>query len=254
MEKKAAKKYNSPEHSIVHGLIRNEPVETYEATDFHEALLFGIAREIGRVHWNRYQTLWDRWSDDPHIPGIQWRRYSYECGCSENSDGFIPKHEENCKEMQPNFGFEDVRFVWYKNPGRGMSINKDWAHLQWAEWFDRCLAKIREFDIVTIGFEGIPMPSADHCHSAQCKIGFTKTEEKRSAWIAALQKNMVAADRQFSHNWLTGKREARTEFRRFLTGDKARKKEIVEAVAYGIYAERIRAQYEDRPEASKKPE
>ena len=122
-----------------------EQTEIFEATDFHEALLFSIAREIGRVHHNRYQASWDRWSDDPHIPGIHWRSYRYECGCPEEND-FIPRHTEDCQAILPNFRFENISFRWYKNPGRGMSVSSNMSESEWVSWFDRCLAVIRKFD------------------------------------------------------------------------------------------------------------
>jgi hypothetical protein len=147
------KPYNALEHSVVQALITNDTTEAYEATDFHEALLFAIAREIGRVHLSRYQTSWNRWSDDPHIPGIRWHRYVYDCGCPEDGDNFIPRHEEDCPTAQPNFQFENVCFRWYKNPGRGMSVNVVMADSEWRAWFDRCITKIREFEAGTSRFE-----------------------------------------------------------------------------------------------------
>ena len=138
--------YDPLNHSIVQAMT-GEKHEAYEATDFHEALLFAIAREIGRVHYSRYQTSWDRWSDDPHIPGIQWRSYITDCGCLEENDSFIPQHAEDCPAIQPNFGFAGVEFRWYKYPGRGMSVSKILSATEWASWFISCIAKIREFDI-----------------------------------------------------------------------------------------------------------
>lgn len=52
-----------------------------------------------------------------------------------------------CIGLRPNFQFEDVEIRWYKWPGRGMSTNKDWTPAEWRDWFNRCLAKVREFDI-----------------------------------------------------------------------------------------------------------
>jgi hypothetical protein len=142
------KQFNAFDHSLVQALVSPTRTCDYEATDFHEALLFGIAREIGRVHFNHYQSSWDRWSDDPHIPGIHWRVYRYDCDCLEKAtpDNFLPVHGEDCVQNQPHFRFEDVEFVWYKYPGRDMSINKEMSAEEWRAWFDRCLARIREFD------------------------------------------------------------------------------------------------------------
>jgi len=117
----------------------------YRATDFQTALLFAIASEIGRVHHNRYQTSWDRWDDDPHIPGIHWRRYRYDCDCTEAKD-FLPQHVAACCEGAPHFAFEDVDFEWYKYPGRDMTVSREMHTSAWVAWFDRCLKVIRSFD------------------------------------------------------------------------------------------------------------
>lgn len=242
------KPYNPLEHSIVQALIRNEPTESFEATDFHEALLFAIAREIGRVHHNRYQTSWDRWSDDPHIPGIQWRRYAYGCDCPETSDGFIPKHLETCPLLTPNFGFEDIRFSWYKNPGRGMSINKEWPPARWLAWFNRCLDKIREFDPPCAGSSDhtmAPMPEADHFYEAACSFCLASTMAD-DAVQRELEAVRLAAEK--------GQREISTE-----TGAEERENpwlleldltpREVKLVMLGIRAEKHRASRNDRPVA-----
>ena len=243
--------YNPIHHSIVQGLIRNEPHEQYEATEFHEALLFAIAREIGRVHYNRYQSPWDRWSDDPHIPGIQWRRYVYDCDCPDTGDGFIPRHLEECVLCQPNFGFEDVRFNWYKNPGRGMSVNKDWSAEDWHGWFLRCLANIKEFDVAaTMNHNIAPVPPSESFYSAACHVLFGPAllEDPLKSQLASLK---VAAEK--------GQREIRRddggaeEIWCFVErGDLSERD--VRLIALGVMSERTRAQCHDRPLATCKSE
>lgn len=230
------KEFNPLEHSIVMSLMRNEPYQTYEATDFHEALLFAIAREIGRVHHNHYQSSWDRWSDDPHIPGIRWRRYVYQCDCPESDDGFIPRHLENCIVSQPNFQFEDVEFNWYKYPGRGMSVNKEWATDEWRQWFDRCITKIREFDtIIAGGSKSLePLPDASNFYIAACEIlSKHAVEEDLPKQLAVL--------RESAHK---GQREIGSEdksFWEYVEGDPLSDRDA-RMIALGVVAERDRAQ------------
>lgn len=242
------KPFNQIEHSVVASLIRNEPHEQYEATDFHEALLFAIARELGRVHHNRYQTSWDRWSDDPHIPGIQWRRYAYDCDCPEDHDGFTPRHLEECVLCQPNFGFEDVRFTWYKNPGRGMSINQSWAAEKWQAWFDRCIAKIREFD-VHVGGGGhsiAPLPDGTAFYSAACCVLFgpSLSESPLKDELSDLKTNAERGQREIA-------KESRPDDDKYWSH--VEKKDLsprdVRLIALGVMAERLRSQRNDRPKA-----
>lgn len=226
-------------HSVVSALIRNEPHEQYEATDFHEALLFAIAREIGRVHHNRYQSSWDRWSDDPHIPGIQWRRYAYGCDCPEDNDGFTPRHLEDCPLCQPNFAFEDVRFTWYKNPGRGMSVSKSMPAAEWQAWFERCIAKIQEFDVhIGGGSHSIaPLPEANNFYSAACCVMFAPAiiKDPLKEQLATIKSNAEAGQREVASGndtegyWVPVERGALND-------------RDVRLIALGIMAERIRAQ------------
>lgn len=245
------KQYNPLEHSIVQAVLRNEPHERYEASDFHEALLFAIAREIGRVHHNRYQKSWDRWSDDPHIPGIQWRRYVYDCDCPEDNDGFIPSHDENCALCQPNFGFEDVRFSWYKNPGRGMSVNKDWAPSEWTAWFARCIAKIREFDSRIPGGDHSmgPLPDSNDYYSAACQVMFAPAVQE-SPLKEELQHVKSAAETGQREIAKEGKNEDGYCWRHIERGDLTDRD--VRLIALGIMAERYRSQRNDRPIADRR--
>lgn len=242
-----AKRYNPLEHSVVQGLIRNEPHQSYEASDFHEALLFAVAREIGRVHWNRYQKSWDRWSDDPHIPGIQWRRYIYDCDCKED-EGFIPKHDENCPLLQPNFRFGEAEFNWYKNPGRGMSVNQDWAPEKWMEWFNKCLEKIREFGPKHSSVTQnplLPMPKAMHFYLAECDIhhpAHWKRKDSRAEMISRIQ--------PIESEILKGESDLKGEgWETILPRGSKAKLAALRLIAIGICAEKRRSEHEDRPRA-----
>lgn len=141
--------YNPLNHSIVQAMGGGAYGE-YQATDFHEALLREIGREISRIHWNRYQKPWDTSEDDPEIPGIWWRNFRYDCPCLEvDSGGWSDEryHTEDCLRTKPNFQFETVTFNWYKHLGRGMSTNTSMDAEGWMRWFDRCIAKVRENDV-----------------------------------------------------------------------------------------------------------
>lgn len=77
-----------------------------------------------------------------------------ECTCGgddafDEDRGCLP----TCIGRRPNFQFEDVEIRWYKWPGRGMSTNKDWTPTEWRDWFNRCLANVRAFDIDHDDFE-----------------------------------------------------------------------------------------------------
>lgn len=238
------KKYNPLEHSVVQALIRNEPTQTYEATDFHEALLFGIAREIGRVHSNRYQTSWDRWSDDPHIPGIQWRRYAYDCDCPNEKDSFVPSHLDSCPLCQPNFSFGGVSFNWYKNPGRGMSVNVLWSPRKWSAWLDRCLSKIREFDIRSLPTHRPlqPMPSASHCYEASILWMAWGREKEHEILLIDLENRILQGESELNANKVD---ECWARIPPILPANKEQKLSILRAIVFGITAEKMRSQRED---------
>jgi hypothetical protein len=243
------KLYNPLEHSIVQALIRNEPHEAYEANDFHEALLFAIAREIGRVHHNRFQAPWDRWSDDPHIPGIQWRRYVYDCECPESEDNFVPRHREDCPLCQPNFGFEDVRFAWYKNPGRGMSVNKDWPPSEWVAWFERCISKIKEFDVHIGGGQHSmkPLPDSESFYSAACCVMFTPAQSEAPLRDELEAVRQAAQDGQRCIARDEGTKDSAKYWGTIERGDLSDRD--VRLVALGIMAERIRSHRHGHPRA-----
>jgi hypothetical protein len=232
--------YNPLAHSIVQA-VTGELYCKYEATDFHIALLFAIAREIGRVHWNRFQTSWNRWSDDPHIPGIQWTQYQGGCDCPEDGDGCIPQHSEECRATKANFVFEDIEFRWYKNPGRGTSVSKDMPAEQWLAWFERCLSKIREFDSGAWATE-VPLPKVAHFHLGKCDFAFDIGGQYHPDVRPILEQLSTAAERADAD--LSGEK-----WPRIVPRDPASRKAIVLAIALGVFAEKQRAIHEGRPRA-----
>ena len=240
-DNKDLKPYDPLKHSVVQ-FATGEHTESYEATNFHQALLFAIARKIGLVHWNRYQKSWDRWSDDPHIPGIEWRSYRYLDGCDcpdvKGGDSFLPSHEENCIAMKPNFEFEGVCFSWYKNPGRGMSVNKVMPEKEWAAWFNRCLAKIKEFDPCRGDFVSrlTPLPKAGHFRSARCDVLYSKNQGSRGG-MGELDLAVAEADNSIPSE----------DFWKIVGSDIPELRVLfMRAVAAGVRAEKKRAQDEDR--------
>ena len=123
------------------------PWNTYEVTDFIEALFWYILKEAGRVHGNITQNhrsdgllhqLYESGVNGIHVGPVLFRTYQWV-----NHD----LHPEVAE--LPNFVFEDVEIRWYKHPGRGMSTNKDWKPEEWIEWFDRCLKALRDLDNAT---------------------------------------------------------------------------------------------------------
>lgn len=111
------------------------PTGQYECPRWIGALLNDILSEIERVFWNRNQKEWDGY-EDPEIDGIEFRKYWWG-------------DEDAPEAALPNFKFENVEIRWYKYPGRGMSVNVELTHLEWCEWFDRCIALIQKSDDLT---------------------------------------------------------------------------------------------------------
>ncbi len=113
-------------------------VGEYVCPEYVEAMIAYIFEEIDRIYWNNYQTEWDR-HDDPKLKGIEFRPYCWG--------------EDEKEKSQCNFAFKGVELRWYKNFGRGMTLNKDMTSDEWIEWFDECLKHIRKQDKADI-FEG----------------------------------------------------------------------------------------------------
>ena len=97
------------------------------------ALFAGLLDEIRRVYWNVNQKEWES-SDDPKIPGMEWRPYWWG-------------GEEAPEALLPNFKFEDVEVRFYKHPGRNNSTNRELTPEEWASWYERALDAIWKADI-----------------------------------------------------------------------------------------------------------
>lgn len=127
------KEYNPLEHSVVQACGLSGGIRRYEVSDFVEALVFAIERELERVYSNWNQKLFEEhdWQFI-EIEGFAWRRFYWG---------------DNEKEMDlPNLTFGEVQICWYKYPGRGMSTNVDYDERQWREWFDEVMKTVRLYD------------------------------------------------------------------------------------------------------------
>jgi hypothetical protein len=140
-------------------LLHGNPVG-FDLPDFADALMVAIRSEIARVYWNVRQSGWrgagegdigfmDAWvdaekweasTDDPGIPGIEWRPYYNWGGCPEDDDW------DADLAARPNFSFEGVEIRWYKRFGRSMNANVNWPAEKWAAWFDRVMQTVRAFE------------------------------------------------------------------------------------------------------------
>src|SRR5687768_12701965 len=133
---------------ILHG----NPVGA-DTSDFVDALVFAIRRELSRVYWNVNQKYWAgdpvagpytnrgcKLSYEPLPPGIEWRPYYNWGGCPEDDDW------DQSEADKPNFSFEGVEFRWYKNFGRSMNVNVCWTADKWQQWFERVMQTIRAYE------------------------------------------------------------------------------------------------------------
>jgi len=107
------------------------PTGRYNCPEWVEALFFYIKEEMERVYWNVKQEQWDG-NADPGIPLIEWRPYYWG--------------DDETEAEKPNFRFSTVEFRWYKNPGRGMSLNCELSHDEWIEWFELVLEHLRKYE------------------------------------------------------------------------------------------------------------
>ena len=105
-----------------------QPSQAFELPEFAQALFFGLWGELGIMYWNHHQAEMNDRGYDPvdFVPGLEIRGYNW--------------NEDN--DTRPNFSFNGVEIHWYKYPGRGMSVNVDWAAAEWVAWFDKCFAEL----------------------------------------------------------------------------------------------------------------
>ena len=97
------------------------PTGAFECPAYVDAFLDYLLWRIGLVVWNRDQKEWDKY-EDPKIEGLEYRPYCW--------DDTSPEAE------LPNLKWGEAEIRWYKYPGRGMSVNKEWGPSEWVKWFD----------------------------------------------------------------------------------------------------------------------
>ena len=102
----------------------------FDCPDFVDAMIQFLLWRTGLVFWNRKQREWDR-IEDPGIQGVKFRPYCWD--------------EDSTEADKPNLAFDGVEIRWYKYPGRGMSVNKDWTPVELVAWFDKIHKLLVEF-------------------------------------------------------------------------------------------------------------
>ena len=130
------REYNPLEHSVVQALLKPDATHQYETSDFVEALIIALKRELDLVYWNwNQESLDDRkdWQFTDLPGGFEYRRYYWD------------DEEEFCE--LPNMKFAGVSINWYKHIGRGMSTNVDFSNDQWVQWFGEALNAIRLYNV-----------------------------------------------------------------------------------------------------------
>jgi hypothetical protein len=113
------------------------PYAEFECPEYVDAFVDYILWRIGICYWNREQKEWDRYSD-PGIPGVEVRGYYWG--------------DDEKEEAKPNMKLDgsEAEIRWYKHPGRGQTVNVEWAEHQWVEWFDNVMDRVREADKVAL--------------------------------------------------------------------------------------------------------
>lgn len=90
----SGKEYNPLEHSVVQALLKADATHRYEVSDYVEALIFSLHRELERVYWNWNQEQLDNREDWQLVAcGFEYRTYFWgECDCGAES----PIHAKDC--------------------------------------------------------------------------------------------------------------------------------------------------------------
>ena len=97
------------------------------------AFWFLLEREFEIVYWNQKQKSFDRYTPFEEFAGCKWRAYNWS---TEDESG-----------VEPNFECLEVKFWWYKYPGRSMMCSVDYDGNQWADWLKRALNEIGNYDV-----------------------------------------------------------------------------------------------------------
>jgi hypothetical protein len=105
---------------------------SYPLSNIGEAAFWHLLeREFEIVYWNQNQKEFDRYVPYEEFAGCEWRSYNWSA-------------KDEIEE--PNFECLEVRFWWYKYPGRGQESNVDYDGNQWADWLDRAMKSIDKYD------------------------------------------------------------------------------------------------------------
>jgi len=85
--------------------------QTYECPKWVEWILLGIDGELGQLHWNTFQKLWDSPFENT--------------GTRFDGSNFTVKAYAWDGEQEWNFKYKDIEISWYKYLGRDTTINID---------------------------------------------------------------------------------------------------------------------------------
>lgn len=127
-----------------------------------------------------------------------------------------------------------------------MSINKVMSEAEWADWFTRCLDKIREFDTKHGATENYlqPMPNATHFYLARCHIMWN-TDWKD--YTSLMQHEMTALSDVVT---MADSEQMGADFACIVgQAEPALRQRLLLAIACGIVAEKQRAIMDDHPKA-----
>ena len=97
------------------------------------AFWFLLDHEFEIVYWNQKQKSFDRYAPYEEFAGCKWRAYNWST--------------EDESEVEANFECLEVKFWWYKYPGRSMECDVDYDGNQWAGWLNRALKMIHSYDV-----------------------------------------------------------------------------------------------------------
>ena len=110
----------------------------FPLSNIGEAAFMFVLDDFERVFWNVNQEDFNR-SESYDFAEFIWRPYDW------NWDLNLDEDKEN--PPQPvNFECLEVKFWWYKYPGKSMETNVDYDGNQWSNWLDKVLKHLAEVD------------------------------------------------------------------------------------------------------------
>lgn len=116
-------------------LIFGQPHQEYEVSEYVEAVLAMLDREMERVWFNTHGH------NDPYSSPFRNTSASYVTDTFE-----AHAYSWTDDEQEYNFKWRDVRISWYKYLGRGMSANVKIPPDLGAEMLDDCLRAVRKLE------------------------------------------------------------------------------------------------------------